>query len=456
MNRTAKFLNKCTRKVFNLEGKYALISFRVIILLLLFFFALYGQHGLLITEELDSGLFRLLLILAGIQLLSNVPLVFTPEKFLKKGLIAGLFFFDIALISFALYWTQGFETDLFLIYFLVVFMATISRKSSVIFVVAGLACMLYGFIFLKSHTLSDLMQPAMLIRFPLLLVVAFLSSLIVQDIESEKEVLKAQVQAHWMRSEKLAALGEMASGIAHEINNPLTSILGTTQLILDKAKGNLFPLSESDPSKNLNIFLEDLLVIERNTTRCKKIVADLLKFVDEYEFHFEKIDVKQPILDALSLLQNQIKLSRINVTWKDLNEQENRFVNASPLHLEQVFFNLIHNSIQAMPNGGTITLAIERKRILSKRNIPSEYVDVIIQDTGIGIPKENLDRLFEPFFTTKPTGNGTSLGLTVSHGIVSKHNGSIFAVSEGKNKGTKMTVRLPAEGAVHGVTPTMA
>lgn len=439
MIKIGEFIKRCTKKVFDVEGKTALISFRILILFFLFFFVLYGRREGAENELWQTFPLQKLLILAAIQFVSNIFLAVAPEKLLRKGLSVWLFFFDIVLVSVALYWTQGFESDLFLIYFLVVFMTVIARKPAVSFLVAALACVLYGFIFLKSQSLSELMQPSIMIRFPLLWVVAFFSSWIAHDAESEKDALKAEMQAHWIHSEKLAALGEMASGIAHEINNPLTSILGTVQLILNES-------GEGDGivHKELVISKEDMKVIERNTVRCKKIVSDMLKFSSQHEFCFENMDVKQPLMDAFSLLQNRIKFSKIGVIWKNLNEPVVQKVSASAVHLEQVFFNLIANAVQAMSQGGTLTITIDRKKNVSKRNICSEFIEVMIQDTGIGIDPENMKRLFQPFFTTKGNGQGTGLGLTVAHSIIAKHNGKIFVESKGVHQGTKVVVQLPA------------
>lgn len=442
MNKIVALLSNL--KFSGLKGKSAVISFRLVIMLLLFFFSLYSGQGFAL-DEIHRSLLPYLCGIGFFYLASNGFILWAPVSFLKKWFLAALFLFDLVLISLSLYWLQGFETDLFLIYFLVIFMAAIARKPSITFLVAGIACLLYGLLFLKSHPASDLLQPALLIRFPLLLVVGFFSSVIIEDSETEKEALRQQMENYWLRSERLAALGEMASGIAHEINNPLTSILGTVQLYLDELESPDLKTSRviTVNPQCLVVSSEDLKVIERNALRCKNIVADLLKFASRHEFVFEKIDLKELLKETAALLS--LQLARVQMEWK-LSETERYFVSGSIPHLKQVFFNLFSNAIQSMPEGGKLLLALSRTTEKNARQIEMSLIEVLIADTGHGISAADQERIFQPFFTTREPGKGAGLGLAVVYGLIRKHNGKISILSEGIGKGTKILIHLPALG----------
>ena len=198
----------------------------------------------------------------------------------------------------------------------------------------------------------------------------------------------------------------------------------------------------------LRVSLEDMQSIERNVLRCKKVISELLKFSSAQEFVIQVINVKQPLNDALSLLQNRIALAGVKIQWKSETDPSLFTLRASYSYMQQVFFNILLNSLRAMPQGGTLTLSLEHKSIVNERNIFCAVVDVGIQDTGVGIPEEKLKNLFEPLFSQEghTTRGDTGLGLLVAQSIVARHNGKIFVESEGEGKGTKITVRLPAAG----------
>ena len=188
--RIRNFVAETARKAFELDGKSAVISFRIIILLLALFFTVYNQKLVLTNAQIDPAPFFSVLFIAFFHLTSNVFVAYAPDRFLRKGFFTGVFIFDVLLISTIIYLTQGFESDLFLIYFLVIFMTVVSRQAFASFAVAGLGCVLYGFLFLKAHSMDELMHSSVMIRFPLFMVVAFFSHIIVEDIEEEKKELR--------------------------------------------------------------------------------------------------------------------------------------------------------------------------------------------------------------------------------------------------------------------------
>lgn len=239
----------------------------------------------------------------------------------------------------------------------------------------------------------------------------------VKDITEQKQ-LEAKIQ----QTEKIVSMGQMAAGVAHEINNPLGIILCHTELIKDEP--NLSAEAR-----------EDLVVIEKHADNCKAIVASLLNFARQHKSIKELASINTIIREVVQLAANQFQRQNITI---DLDlEEELPLISVDIDKLKQVFFNLIINSGQAIDENGYI--------LVSTRNLPeSEAVQVVVEDNGCGISKEMEDKIFDPFFTTKDPGKGTGLGLSVSYGIVNDHNGEI-TVESVKNKGTQVTVTLPVE-----------
>ncbi len=243
----------------------------------------------------------------------------------------------------------------------------------------------------------------------------------------EKALLESQAQL--VRSEKLAAFGQLGAGIAHEVKNPLAGILGYVQLCLRKL----------DPENPIHA---NLKIVEKETKRCRTIIDNLLKFTRQEKVAMEAVDPNQVAEDTATLVDHQLGMHRIRLE-KELAEDLPRIVgNAN--QLQQVLLNIILNAEQAMEgNPGTVRIETEGK---------GDHVEIRVRDTGPGIPKEIQARLFEPFFTTKPAGKGTGLGLSVSYGIVKDHKGDIIVDSE-PGKGACFILRIPAARAEGIVGP---
>ncbi|MCK4431974.1 MAG: cache domain-containing protein [Candidatus Aminicenantes bacterium] len=227
-----------------------------------------------------------------------------------------------------------------------------------------------------------------------------------------------EIQDFLIQSEKLASLGKMAAGVAHEINNPLTSILINTHLMLEKVEEK-------------HAFYENLILIADETSRCTNIVKGLLEFSRQELPQKAFSDVNDIINRTLNLLKNQVSFYNISIIKElGLNLPQ---IELDKNKIEQVFWNLMFNASEAMPDGGKLT-------IISKFSQNKKYIEVIFMDTGVGIPKENINKLYDPFFTTKSSGTG--LGLAVSYGIIKQHLGQIEVESE-QGKGSTFTVSLP-------------
>jgi len=221
-------------------------------------------------------------------------------------------------------------------------------------------------------------------------------------------------------SEKMASLGKLAAGIAHEINNPLGGILIYSSLMMED-------LPEGDSKR------QDLERIVQETSRCKEIVKSLLEFARQTEPRMEPTDVNRAITDDLFFLENQALFHNIRIIKK--LDPLLPFVRGNAGQLKQVFMNIVVNAAEAIHGSGTLTITTSKSQ--ERKTVLIEFTD-----TGEGIPEENLTRIFDPFFTTKDVGKGTGLGLATSYGIVEGHGGKIGVKSQ-TGEGTTFTIELP-------------
>ncbi len=227
-------------------------------------------------------------------------------------------------------------------------------------------------------------------------------------------------QEQLVQSGKMAAVGRLAGGVAHELNNPLGGILGFTQAALLDTK-------ENEPR------YKDLKAIEEAALHCKGIVSGLLNFSRQTKGEFKEADVNKTIEATLALVDHQTKLQNIEIV-KNLSPKLSK-VTGNFNQLQQVFLNMVTNARDAMPHGGKI--------FITTRNIArGKKVEATFLDTGSGIPEEHMDKLFEPFFTTKEPGKGVGLGLSVTYGIVKDHGGEI-EVRNRKGAGAEFRIILP-------------
>ena len=229
-----------------------------------------------------------------------------------------------------------------------------------------------------------------------------------------------RMQARMAQSERLASIGVLAAGVAHEINNPLGGILALTSLTLED-------LPPTDPSR------ENLEEVVRQTRRCGEIVRHLLEFSRQHEARPEPTDLDELLARTLALLERQSIFHNIRVE-RDLQPHLPPVV-ADPSQLQQVFVNILMNAVQAMAERGTLTIA-------TAHDVVRDEVVLSFHDTGCGIPADKIGHVFDPFFTTKGSGEGTGLGLSIAYGIVSRHRGTIGVESE-PGVGTTFTIRLP-------------
>ncbi|MBI3989648.1 MAG: hypothetical protein HY347_08520 [candidate division NC10 bacterium] len=254
-----------------------------------------------------------------------------------------------------------------------------------------------------------------------------------RELQEKKESLEQayqeleQAQQHLVQSEKLAALGTLSAGLAHEINNPIGIISSRVEVMLLEAK-------ERELLKEVQ---EDLKVIGKHAARVARIAHGLLSFAKQTAWEFKSLDLNQLVEEVLLLAEKQ--LSKEGITLEKRLMPGLAKVLGSPNHLEQVLLNLLINAREAMPQGG--------KLLVETRKARDGHVQLLVADTGVGIPEEARPRLFDPFFTTKERGTG--LGLSISYGIIQGHGGAIEVESE-VGKGSTFLVTLPAKARVSG------
>jgi two-component system NtrC family sensor kinase len=235
-----------------------------------------------------------------------------------------------------------------------------------------------------------------------------------------------ELNAQLLQSDKLAALGKMAAGVAHEINNPLAVILQKTGWMEDLLAEESF-----QNSKNAAEFKTSIKKIEEHVERARKVVHNMLGYARRMEPRLEDVDVNKTLLQTISLLENYARINNIEIRT-DLRS-DLPIIASDQSQLQQVFLNLISNAVDAIGNNGIIDV---------KSRMISSFIKVDITDNGPGIPEDQQKRVFDPFFTTKQTERGTGLGLWVSYNILEKLGGSISLRSE-PGRGSTFTVQVP-------------
>ena len=246
---------------------------------------------------------------------------------------------------------------------------------------------------------------------------------IARDITERK-----QMQAQLLQAGKLAAIGELAAGVAHEINNPVGIISGTAEQLqfLIERRGE-------HPEGMSQKFLKHVETIREQAARCERITQGLLNFARRTEISATEVNVANLVKEAVALLQNRAMTEgkRIEADVPD----DLPALQADPHHLGQVFLNLVNNALDAVDKNGKVAIRVR---------VENNSIVVDVADNGTGIAEEDLKEIFAPFFTTKPIGKGTGLGLSICFGIVERMNGSISVKSK-LGGGTTFTVRLPVE-----------
>jgi two-component system, NtrC family, sensor kinase len=286
---------------------------------------------------------------------------------------------------------------------------------------AGITFVFYAMfagLFSSNNAVSFLPVPIELLRGVAAFFITYFiaNALNIFDVETRRKI--EQQTRRLVQAEKLSSLGLLAAGIAHEINNPLANASLGIETLRNKMRTN-----GADGE-----ILTKLDAVERNIDRASEIAQELLQFSRQRETQFVPLDLNSVIKGALTLMQ--YKLNRISMQQELAPVPD---ILGDPGKLEQVFINILSNSLEAMPDGGTIFLS---------SSLAGDIVKVKVTDTGAGIAAEHLSRVFDPFFTTKEVGQGTGLGLSICYGIIKQHHGSV-SISSSAGRGTTLSIKFP-------------
>lgn len=260
-------------------------------------------------------------------------------------------------------------------------------------------------------------------------------------VELEKKISRRsteleQIHAQLLQAGKLAAVGELSAGIAHELNNPIGGILGYSQFLLEK-----FQAAEARGEENSKQFVHYMEFITRESQRCKKIIQNLLKFSNSTPITKEQININVLLADTLDIVQHQIKLEEIDFITKYYPGLP--MILADAHQLQQVFLNILINAIKSIPKNSEGEIIVTSS-LKTKNN--ASFIEIRISDNGCGIPPEYHEKIFYPFFTTRQPGEGTGLGLSLSYGIIQEHGGKLTFETE-TGKGTTFIITLPGAPA---------
>lgn len=257
--------------------------------------------------------------------------------------------------------------------------------------------------------------------------------LLMRDVTREKEY-----QSKYNHTKKMATVGALAAGVAHEINNPLTSISGFTEGLKRRLPKLAQTLPDTrDNSLLMDDFTEYIDTILTECDRCRDIVQELLTFSPRKKVDFTPLDLKRIVTGVLKLLHYRFQENPlVTITLKA--EKDLPLIMGNAAELKQVFLNLICNSLDAVNENGNLQLLLKTK---------DSWIILSIKDNGYGIAPENIDLLFDPFFTTKPIGQGIGIGLSTCYNIIKQHHGEIFVKSK-VSKGSEFTITLPSTDQV--------
>lgn len=337
---------------------------------------------------------------------------------------------DLTVLTLALHVSGGIENPFAFFYVFHVIIASILLPRRVSYLVAGIASLFYLAMGLLEHFRliphtelgfvrwenPHYLVGASAVVASTLFSASYLASTIMEGLRRKDEEMR-RFNERLLQTEKLAAIGQLAAGIAHELNTPLASIAGYAEELGEIVRG-------SDGK-----IVQYTGVIRSQTERCKAITQSLLNFARKSEIRVQAVDVNAVVREAVDYLRFKKRAPQLHIET-DLGDVPK--IQADPGQLLQVFLSILINAADAVQGGGRIMV----------RSRAGKDVQVVVADTGSGIPEENLKKVFEPFFTTKEPGQGTGLGLSLSYGIVKQMGGSIDLKSK-VGQGTEVTIALP-------------
>jgi signal transduction histidine kinase len=278
---------------------------------------------------------------------------------------------------------------------------------------------------IKSGAFDYLMKPVELEHLVNKIIQAYEKILRIEAMQKETEYRK-KIEQQMIVTERLASLGTLAAGVAHEINNPLA--------IINESTGWMMQLLVKDELKDMPIrqdFEKALRKVEKNVQRASRITHQLLGFARKSDYVFSEVNLTKLMQEAIQLIAHETEKSNITILWKMDSPPDTIW--SAPFEIRQAFINLLMNAVDAVGRDGAITIGLEDM---------GDRMVIMVSDNGKGIPKENLNRIFDPFFSTKSPGKGTGLGLFVTRGIIEKLGGTVEAEST-IGQGSNFYITLP-------------
>ncbi len=413
-----QFFSKTTRKVYNLTHKSFIVVFQWLILVMVIFLVLYEP-----VKEFVLPLQSVLICLVfGIF---NLYLIFVSERRIYSGkFMSSIFLIDVFFISFIIYLTRGIDTDLYIAYFLVIFMSALASNLRISVIIAFLAFIFYFGMLVKDSGQVELLNPGLLLRIPFLFIVAIVSGYFGEETKKQElhrkhiENLFREAKNQLYRSTQMASIGKLIGTIVHEMKTPLEIISSKGKYLLDNIKR---ALSTEDLEKNIGDIYD-------MTSHGNEIVEEILNFTKQDYSQVGKIDINKTVDETLTLMSYQF-IEKGIILSKQLDEGS-LIVSGNKGQFQQVFINLINNALDALSKGGR--LSVETRS-------DDKWVIVEFKDNGPGIPQMEKSKIFEPFFSTK---GEPGLGLTISKDIINNYHGKIELETE-EGKGTTFVIYLP-------------
>lgn len=393
------------KKIVSLNEKSIMILLRFLVIIVTYYLSLYN-----IQKEYNAFL---LWAIFGFFIFSNLAFIlFDRQLFTLRRFRIIVFFIDVILISSIIYFTRGFDTDLYLAYFLIIFMSGGSKNISFAFITTLVAASIYTLLLTVRGVKFSIDNPALFIRIPFFFVISFIFLYYARE---ERDYIEKQVT----RMDRLSMLGEMLAAVLHELKNPLTIILGYASE-MDKAK---------TPEKQKEVWAD----ITEAVRKSSKIVKNILSYV-RYSDRAEQtvMNLNELVDSTIEIAYEQLKINKIQLV-KEYDPSIPVMVGNNG-YLQQVFLNIINNARIAMVKHEGI------KKLTVTTTMWGKNVIIKFADTGPGIKQDNIEKIFEPFFTTR--SEGTGLGLSLCYKIVKQHGGDI-SVSSKPGKGAVFTILLP-------------
>lgn len=398
-------------------------------------------YVLLYAPEVERAGVKLGFGALAAHLLSSAALTRLPRRIGRAPwFLPALFLFDLALISWVMVLAASAETDLYLVYFLVILMSGMQRDIRLSFLVGGVASVLYGFLWCKSNPVEDLYGARMLLRFPFFFIVAFFSAYFARRAQ-KSELALLEVRDQLGHAEKLASVGRLAAGMAHEFNNLLTGITGNAALLEES-------LSADDRRRR------DARVILELSEKAATLVRLLLNFSRKQAVFPARVDIRAFLIEKAAPLR-QLLGEGVEDRIETSADLPHAIVDRDQLW--QLVASLAVNAREAMKGSGVFSVRAES---LERRELPAAlrpsdsavYIHLALSDNGPGMAPELAARLFEPFLTTKPVGEGVGLSLASAYGIVMRAGGDL-RVETTPGQGTTFHVYFTAQPAAEPQRP---